>query len=85
MKLLRVGAPGAEKPAMLDREGTLRDLSGIVADIDGRAISPEGLRKLAALDPASLPKVAGNPRIGACVVRPLNFICIGLNYADHAA
>ncbi len=85
MKLLRVGAPGAEKPAMLDRDGVLRDLSGVVADIDGDAISPVGLRKLAALDPASLPKVAGNPRIGPCVVRPLNFICIGLNYADHAA
>ena len=63
MKLLRVGAPGAEKPAMLDADGAMRDLSGVVADIDGAAISPEGLKKLAALDPKSLPKVAGNPRI----------------------
>ncbi|HEX4261868.1 MAG TPA: fumarylacetoacetate hydrolase family protein [Acetobacteraceae bacterium] len=85
MKLLRVGAPGAEKPAMLDRDGGMRDLSGVVRDIDGAAISPEGLRKLAALDPASLPKITGNPRIGPCVTRPLNFVCIGLNYADHAA
>jgi 2-keto-4-pentenoate hydratase/2-oxohepta-3-ene-1,7-dioic acid hydratase in catechol pathway len=85
MKLLRVGAPGAEKPAMLDADGTMRDLSGVIGDIDGAAISPEGLKKLAALDAKSLPKVAGSPRIGPCVVRPLNFVCIGLNYADHAA
>ena len=85
MKLLRVGAPGAEKPAMLATDGTLRDLSAHVSDIDGAALSPAGLAKLAALDPASLPAVSGTPRIGPCVVRPLNFICIGLNYADHAA
>lgn len=85
MKLLRVGAPGAEKPAMLDAQGVLRDLSGVVRDIDGEAISPEGLKRLAAIDPASLPEVKGSPRIGPCVARPLNFICIGLNYADHAA
>jgi len=85
MKLLRVGAQGAEKPALLDASGNLRDLSGIVRDIDADALSPAGLAKLAALDPASLPAVEGQPRIGACVVRPINFICIGLNYADHAA
>jgi 2-keto-4-pentenoate hydratase/2-oxohepta-3-ene-1,7-dioic acid hydratase in catechol pathway len=85
MKLLRVGPPGAEKPAMLDAQGRIRDLSGVVRDIDGEAISPEGLKRLAALDPAGLPKVAGGQRIGACVARPTNFICIGLNYADHAA
>ncbi len=85
MKLLRVGAQGAEKPALLDASGSLRDLSGIVRDIDADALSPAGLAKLAALDPASLPAVEGQPRIGACVVRPINFICIGLNYADHAA
>jgi 2-keto-4-pentenoate hydratase/2-oxohepta-3-ene-1,7-dioic acid hydratase in catechol pathway len=85
MKLLRVGPAGAEKPAMLDPAGTLRDLSGVVGDIDGAAISPEGLAKLAALDWKSLPEVTGSPRIGACVARPLNFVCIGLNYADHAA
>jgi len=85
MKLLRVGAPGAEKPAMLAADGSLRDLSGAVRDIDGEAISPAGLRKLAGLDAKSLPKIDGHPRIGSCVVRPLNFVCIGLNYADHAA
>ena len=85
MKLLRVGAPGAEKPAMLDADGAMRDLSGVVRDIDAEAISPAGLEKLAGLDPKALPKLDGNPRIGACVVRPLNFVCIGLNYADHAA
>ncbi len=85
MKLLRVGAPGAEKPAMLDPEGALRDLSGVVRDIDGDTLTPSGLARLQALDWKSLPKVNGNPRIGACVARPLNFVCIGLNYADHAA
>ena len=85
MKLLRVGAPGAEKPAILAADGTMRDLSAHVGDINGAALSPAGLAKLAAVDTASLPVVPGNPRIGSCVVRPLNFICIGLNYADHAA
>ncbi len=85
MKLLRYGDPGAEKPGMLDAKGQVRDLSGVVRDIDGAAISPASLAKLAALDPASLPPVPGNHRIGPCVARPLNFICIGLNYADHAA
>ena len=85
MKLLRYGAVGAEKPGMLDAEGGIRDLSGVMGDIDGAALQPEGLKKLAALDPASLPKVSGTPRIGACVARPVNFVCIGLNYADHAA
>ena len=85
MKLLRVGPPGAEKPAMMDAGGTLRDLSAHVPDIDGAALAPAGLARLAALDPASLPAVEGTPRIGSSVVRPLNFVCIGLNYADHAA
>lgn len=85
MKLLRVGQPGVERPAMLDPSGTLRDLSVVVRDIDAYALSTEGLAKLRALDPASLPAVPGSPRIGPCVVRPVNFICIGLNYADHAA
>jgi 2-keto-4-pentenoate hydratase/2-oxohepta-3-ene-1,7-dioic acid hydratase in catechol pathway len=85
MKLLRVGAPGAEKPALLDPSGAMRDLSAHVSDINGDALSPAGLAKIAALDPSALPLVAGSPRIGSCVVRPLNFICIGLNYADHAA
>jgi 2-keto-4-pentenoate hydratase/2-oxohepta-3-ene-1,7-dioic acid hydratase in catechol pathway len=85
MKLLRYGPPGAEKPAMLDKDGAIRCLAGVVRDIDGFALSPGSLKMLAGLDPSSLPKVEGNPRIGPCVVRPVNYICIGLNYADHAA
>ena len=85
MKLLRVGAPGAEKPAMLAPDGTLRDLSAHLRDVDGAALAPDSLARLAALDPASLPQVEGSPRLGSCVARPTNFVCIGLNYADHAA
>jgi ureidoglycolate lyase len=85
MKLLRYGKAGAEKPGMLDADGKLRDLSGVIADIDATTLSPASLRKLAKLDPASLPLVRGKPRLGPCVARPLNFVCIGLNYADHAA
>jgi 2-keto-4-pentenoate hydratase/2-oxohepta-3-ene-1,7-dioic acid hydratase in catechol pathway len=85
MKLLRYGDVGAERPGLLDADGHIRDLSGVVADIDAAAVSPEGLAKLAALDVASLPVVEGAPRFGGCVARPLNFVCIGLNYADHAA
>ncbi|MDR7033422.1 fumarylacetoacetate hydrolase family protein [Mesorhizobium sp. BE184] len=85
MKLLRYGEPGSEKPGLLDAEGSIRDLSGKVADIGGAGISPEGLAKLAALDSASLPKVDGKPRLGPCVAGTGKFICIGLNYSDHAA
>jgi 2-keto-4-pentenoate hydratase/2-oxohepta-3-ene-1,7-dioic acid hydratase in catechol pathway len=85
MKLLRYGKPGAEKPGMLDASGKIRDLSGVIPDVNAAALSPASLRKLSKLDPATLPAVRGNPRIGPCVVRPLNFVCIGLNYADHAA
>jgi ureidoglycolate lyase len=85
MKLLRYGEPGAERPGLIDADGTIRDLSGQIPDIDGATLSPASLATLAAIDPASLPKVEGNPRIGPCVARPLNFVCIGLNYADHAA
>jgi len=85
MKLLRYGAAGVEKPGMLDPEGHIRDLSAVVRDIDGFALSPASLKMLASLDWKSLPKVEGTPRIGPCVARPVNFICIGLNYADHAA
>ncbi len=85
MKLLRYGRPGAEKPGLLDETGKLRDLSGVIADIDGRTLSPASLRKLARIKPDTLPAVRGQPRIGPCIARPLNFICIGLNYADHAA
>jgi len=85
MKLMRVGAPGAEKPALLDKDGTMRDLSGVLHDFDAAALSPAGLARLAALDPATLPTVPPGARIGPPVPRPMNFICIGLNYADHAA
>ena len=85
MKLLRYGPRGAEKPGLLDAKGTIRDLSGEVRDISGEALGDETLARLRALDPASLPKVDGSPRIGACVGHVGKFICIGLNYADHAA
>ena len=85
MKLLRWGPPGAEKPGLMDDLGNVRDLSDIVADIDGRTLLPDDLAKLIALDPHTLPILHGQHRIGACVARPLNFVGIGLNYADHAA
>ncbi len=85
MKLLRYGDSGAEKPGMLDPQGHLRDLSDIIDEIDGHALSPDKLAELAAVNPATLPIVHGTHRLGPCVARPLNFICIGLNYADHAA
>ncbi len=85
MKLLRFGPKGEEKPGCLDASGRLRDLSGVIADIDGTTISAAGLARLAALDLAKLPAVDGKPRIGACVGKVGKFICIGLNYSDHAA
>ena len=85
MKLVRFGAVGQEKPGLLDASGRIRDLSGVVKDINGDTLSPAGLAKLAALDPASLPLVDGNPRFGAPVAGISKFVAIGLNYADHAA
>jgi 2-keto-4-pentenoate hydratase/2-oxohepta-3-ene-1,7-dioic acid hydratase in catechol pathway len=85
MKLLRYGPAGAEKPGVLDADGAIRDLSGAVADISGDALLPDSIEKLKAIDPASLPKVNGSPRIGACVGNVGKFMCIGLNYSDHAA
>lgn len=85
MKLMRVGAPGAERPALLDEDGQVRDLSGVMQDFDADALSRAGLDRLRAMDPASLPVVKPGTRIGSPVPRPLNFFCIGLNYADHAA
>jgi hypothetical protein len=85
MKLLRYGAAGAEKPGLLDPEGHIRDLSAVLRDIDGFALSPASLKMLASYDWKTLPKVEGTPRIGPCVARPVNFVCIGLNFADHAA
>jgi len=85
MKLLRYGPAGQEKPGILDATGAIRDLSGIVPDIIGDVLSPTALAKIAAVDVNSLPKVAGNPRLGSPVTGMKNLICIGLNYADHAA
>ncbi len=85
MKLLRYGPAGQEKPGLLDSSGTIRDLSGVIPDLAGAALSAAGLAQIAALDPASLPAVTGTPRLGPCVTGMKNFICIGLNYADHAA
>lgn len=84
MKLLRFGAPGGEKPGLMDASGQIRDLSGIIADFDAAALSPDGLARLAALDPASLPVVPADTRLGPCVPRPSHFIAVGLNYVDHA-
>ncbi len=85
MKLVRYGLPGREKPGVVDREGRIRDLSGHVDDIGGRALDPAVLAGLGALDPNSLPLVPGDPRFGPCVTGVGKFICIGLNYSDHAA
>jgi ureidoglycolate lyase len=85
MKLLRFGPHGQEKPGLLDATGTLRDLSSIVDDIAGEVLSDASLAKLRDVDPAALPAVSGRPRIGPCVGRVGKFVCIGLNYADHAA
>ncbi|MCA3451438.1 MAG: fumarylacetoacetate hydrolase family protein [Rhodobacter sp.] len=85
MKLLRYGPVGAEKPGILDSRGHLRDLSAHVDDIAGAVLTPGGLDHLRGLNPDSLPVVTGSPRIGACVGRIGKFICVGLNYADHAA
>lgn len=89
MKLLRYGPAGQEKPGLLDKAGQVRDLSGIIDDVAGAAITPEGLARLRAIDVEDLPLVEGTPqadlRLGPCVGRVGKFICIGLNYADHAA
>jgi 2-keto-4-pentenoate hydratase/2-oxohepta-3-ene-1,7-dioic acid hydratase in catechol pathway len=85
MKLLRYGAKGKEKPGLVDKDGRIRDLSGVIADINCETISPKGLARLAKIKPESLPLVRGKPRIGACVANPQKFIAIGLNYSDHAA
>ena len=84
MKLIRYGQLGAEKPGMIDSNGLLRDLSAHVADINGSVLSDASLAPLRALNPASLPVVEGSPRIGACVGNIGKFLCIGLNYTDHA-
>jgi 2-keto-4-pentenoate hydratase/2-oxohepta-3-ene-1,7-dioic acid hydratase in catechol pathway len=85
MKLLRYGKPGKEKPGLLDGAGRIRDLSGHIDDVAGAALSPASLKKLSKLKAEDLPLVKGNPRLGPCVTGTGKFICIGLNYADHAA
>lgn len=85
MKLLRFGPLGSEKPGIIDADGNVRDLSGVVPDIAGDTLSTEKLTELAALDLSSLPLVENVDRLGSCVSGTGKFICIGLNYADHAA
>ncbi|HEX4766563.1 MAG TPA: fumarylacetoacetate hydrolase family protein [Lichenihabitans sp.] len=84
MKLVRYGEPGREKPGLI-HEKTLRDISHLVPDLAGEHLTKQALAKVKAADPASLPAVSGNPRLGPCVARPCNFIAVGLNFADHAA
>jgi 2,4-diketo-3-deoxy-L-fuconate hydrolase len=85
MKLVRFGNAGAERPGLIDAAGRIRDLSGHVPDIAGAVLTPEGLAKLAAIDPESLPLAAEGVRFGPCVGSVGKFLCIGLNYSDHAA
>jgi 2-keto-4-pentenoate hydratase/2-oxohepta-3-ene-1,7-dioic acid hydratase in catechol pathway len=85
MKLVRYGNPGEERPGLIDANGALRDLSGEIPDVIGATLAPDVLADLAKLDPETLPPVEGNPRFGACVGQVGKFLCIGLNYSDHAA
>jgi 2-keto-4-pentenoate hydratase/2-oxohepta-3-ene-1,7-dioic acid hydratase in catechol pathway len=85
MKLLRYGPAGEEKPGLLDAGGVMRDLSGVVSDIARNTLLPDSLERLRRMDPKSLPAVPGTPRIGPCVGQVGKFICVGLNYSDHAA
>lgn len=85
MKLLRYGQAGREKPGLLDTSGTIRDLSGVIPDVASEALLPESLARLRAVKPESLPSVPGSVRLGACVTGIGKFICVGLNYSDHAA
>ena len=84
MKLLRFGSPGKEKPGLLDDSGTLRDLSGLVGDISEEHLLPDNLEKLRNTDTSSFPEVNDEPRLGPCIGKIGKFICIGLNYSDHA-
>ena len=84
MKLVRYGEAGKEKPGILDAQGAIRDLSGVVKDIDAATVSPEGIAKLRSVNVDSLPKVGGYPRLGSPIANVPKLICIGLNYADHA-
>jgi len=85
MKLVRYGTAGTEKPGLVDPQGALRDLSAVVRDIDAQVLTREGRARLAAIDPHSLPPVPGEPRFGVPVAHVGKFICVGLNYSEHAA
>jgi 2,4-diketo-3-deoxy-L-fuconate hydrolase len=85
MKLCRYGEPGAEKPGLIDGDGALRDLSGVIDDITASVLGRDGLRRLKAVDPSALPRVDGSPRFGVPVARVGKMLCVGMNYADHAA
>ena len=85
MKLLRYGPRGSERPGLLDKQGKLRDLSGVIPDLSGAALSPDSLATLRGLNPETLPEVRDSHRIGPCVGSVGKFVCIGLNYSDHAA
>jgi ureidoglycolate lyase len=84
MKLLRYGPKGQEKPGLLDKTGKIRDLSATIADVNPETLAPAALDRLRKLDPASLPLVAGAPRLGACLTQIPKIVCVGLNYTDHA-
>ena len=85
MKLIRYGEPNQERPGLLDNFGKLRDLSQIIPDLAGEYLQPDSIQRLRELDVSGLPEVNGNPRIGPCVNQIGKFICIGLNFSDHAA
>jgi 2,4-didehydro-3-deoxy-L-rhamnonate hydrolase len=85
MKLFRYGSPGMEKPGLIDANGTLRDLSAVIDDIDAQVLSRKGLARIAAIDPQTLPKIADQPRYGAPIAHVSKMICVGMNYAEHAA
>jgi 2,4-diketo-3-deoxy-L-fuconate hydrolase len=85
MKLVRYGALGKEKPGLIDEAGLLRDLSSVITDIDAKALGRDGLARIAAIDPQTLPLVAGKPRFGTPMAHVSKMICVGMNYAEHAA
>jgi 2-keto-4-pentenoate hydratase/2-oxohepta-3-ene-1,7-dioic acid hydratase in catechol pathway len=85
MKLVRFGEPGRERPGVIDKGGAIRDFSGYMVDIAGSELDPDSLARLAKIDPETLPLAVGEPRFGPCVAGTGKFICIGLNYSDHAA
>jgi len=84
MRLCRYGKPGQERPGLVDADNRIRDLSGLIADISGPTLAPEALARIATTGVADLPRVDGSPRLGPCVGQVGKFICIGLNYSDHA-